>query len=62
MGADERPERCESRRTGWCATCGSAVDLERWHPMRAPVEDGETVLYAFCSTTCRARWADEQSE
>lgn len=40
-----------------CASCGVRIDTGEWHPVgtdRTP--EGELVLLAFCSATCREAW------
>lgn len=47
----------EGDRTTRCRTCGLEVDLTRWHPVSARIDDNDEFhLSAFCSVACRTRW------
>jgi hypothetical protein len=45
-----------------CATCGAQINPTAWHPVSTHFnDDGEFLLYAFCSIECRNDWRQNQS-
>jgi len=47
------PTRRRRGLQGWCATCGTPVDLREWHLVALPPEPGDD-LYVFCRPACKA--------
>lgn len=43
-----------------CAECGTRIDRNEWHPVRAVTSGEDFRIYAFCSDACRKAWSGRE--
>lgn len=60
--ADPDPTQGGADTPQTCATCGSQIDIDDWHPMVTEWDDDGTLrVYAFCDQDCKEDWAEDRN-
>lgn len=42
-----------------CRECGAFVDPTTWTPVESVRNDGDLLIYQFCSKSCQQEWQSE---